>query len=181
MRVGTIMGLQDLGVPVGLIASLVAVFYSLGVFEVQDLTLASREPARVQSAPAVKVAALSPQAPAPLPSSAAMEAPASAETPPERRVDTQQQVAPPPAVATTASAEPAQAQPQYAVAAPVDNAQDQRQMDELLAQSQAAEESAQAQLAQSGDEPDPNEAIAEDGQTLEQFQATDLETQDQQQ
>lgn len=52
-----IMELKGLCLPVGLIASLVVVFYCFGVFEVNELTTLSREPLRAQSAPITRVAA----------------------------------------------------------------------------------------------------------------------------
>lgn len=151
MHFSTIMRVKDFGVPVGLIASLVGVFYCLGVFEVQDLTLLPREPDRSQIAPATPVAALPPQAPVPrAPQTTAPTAPQPEKTalvaleaaPAKKLVDAS--LTPPLASRSTPSAKPPQAQLLYGASA-ADSAHYLQQTDELLPQATESSEQEQAQ------------------------------------
>ena len=147
MHFSTIMRVKDFGVPVGLIASLVGVFYCLGVFEVQDLTLLPREPDRSQIAPATPVAALPPQAPVPrAPQTTAPTAPQPEKTalvaleaaPAKKLVDAP--LTPPLASRST----PPQTQLLYGASA-ADSAHYLQQTDELLPQATESSEQEQAQ------------------------------------
>lgn len=151
MYFNMIMRVKDLGVPVGLIASLVGVFYCFGVFEVRDLILLPREPDRSQIASATPVAALPPQAPvprapqapaptAPRPEKAALIAIEAA--PAEKPVDTP--LTPPLASRSTPSAKSPQAQLLYGASA-ADSAHYLQQTDELLPQAPESREHEQAQ------------------------------------
>ncbi len=183
MHFSTIMRVNDLGVPAGLIGSLAAVFYCFGVFEVQDLTLLPREPDRLQIAPATPVAALPPRAPAPRapqapaptalqPEKAALVAIEAA--PAEKPVDTP--LTPPLASRSTPSATPAQTQLLYGAAA-TESAHYLQQTDELLPQAtelsehEQAQEQAelQAQALDPGADFDPSAAASDALEHAQQF------------
>ena len=187
MHFSTIMRVKDLGVPVGLIASLVGVFYCLGVFEVQDLTLLPREPGRSQIAPATPVAALPPQAPvpraprataptAPQPEKAALVALEAA--PAKELVDAP--LTPPLASRST----PPQTQLLYGASA-ADSAHYLQQTDELLTQVQAPEASEQeqaqeqaelqAQAMNPGTDFDPSAAASDALEQAQQFESAPLQ------
>lgn len=164
MHFGTIMGLRGLCIPVGLIGSLMGVFYCFGVFEVQDLTLLPREPVRAQSAPITRVAALPP--------SAANKATVAAETAPaENRANAQPSLTPPVAPLSMPSVEPAQAQLLYGAAA-AESAQYQQQLDVLPGQAEVAETSTQTELLNSGVEGNLAAVATEGIEPTEPFEPT---------
>lgn len=159
------MGVKDLCVPAGLIASLVGVFYCFGVFEVEDLTLLPREPLRAQSASITQVAA-PPQTPAAPVPQMERKAPVAVEHAAKKN-QAQAQLSLTPPVA------PAPSHRQHATLAldtgpyrqQVDEPlKHEQQVDELLEQAEAAEASAQvqaqvqAQLLNAGVEFDPSAA-----------------------
>jgi hypothetical protein len=159
------MELKGLCIPVGLITSLVAVFYCFGVFEVNELTTLSREPLRAQSAPITRVAA-PPRIPAAPVPQAKREAPVAVEhTAEKNQVQAQRPLTP--------TVPPAPPQSQHATLAldtgpyrqQVDEPlQHEPYVDELLEQAEAAAASAQVQaqvqtqLLNSGAEFDPSTA-----------------------
>lgn len=181
MYFSMIMRVKDLGVPVGLIAGLVGVFYCFGVFEVQDSILLPREPDRSQIAPAMPVAALPPHAPVPpVPQAPAPTAPqpekaalvALEAAPAEKPMDAP--LTPLLAERSTPSATPAQTQLLYGAAA-ADSAHYLQQTDELLPQAtessehEEAQDQAELQAQDPGAGFDPSAAASDAIEQAQQF------------